>query len=292
MRSVRVATSLHLFTQESLVYSTKRRESINPIGGYIEQDFIAEFYDFVDVDANRGDVAFFVEEAKVARGAVLELGCGTGRVLIPTARSGVAITGLDFSPLMLKVCRDRLVQEPVEVQSRVQLVQGDIRDFAFDRPFALVTIPFRPFQHLVTVEDQLACLECIHRHLVPRGRLILDIFNPWLELIVADNCGKEFGEEPPFTLPDGRTVIRRHKFVSKDRIRQVNRHDIIYDISYPDGRVEKLVHTFDLRYIFRYEAEHLLVRACFKVEQLYSDYDKSAYGAKYPGELIFVAVRR
>ena len=60
-------------------------------------------------------------------------------------------------------------------------------------------------------------------------------------------------------------------------------------MTHPDGREERLVHGFPMRYLFRFEAEHLLVRCGFEVEQLYSGFDKSAFGSRYPGELIFVA---
>ena len=62
-----------------------------------------------------------------------------------------------------------------------------------------------------------------------------------------------------------------------------------YYVTHPDGRQERGVHAFPMRWLYRFEAEHLLVRCGFEVEHLYADYDKSEYGSKYPGELIFVA---
>ena len=91
-------------------------------------------------------------------GPVLELDCGTGRVLIPTAREGIDITGIDLSEHMLDICRTKLAQESDEVQARTRIVRADTRDFDLGTQFKLMTIPFRPFQHLITVEDQLACL--------------------------------------------------------------------------------------------------------------------------------------
>lgn len=258
-------------------------------GSYDEYLSIAELYDYVVPYRNRPDVAFFVEAAKESGGPVLEVGCGTGRVLIPTAQAGVEIVGLDLSPHMLEVCRGRLKAESEEVRSRVQLVQGDMRQFELSRTFRLVTLPFRPFQHLTTVEDQLACLGCICRHLAEAGRLILDIFNPSLESLARQNFGEEISEEPEFSMPDGRRVIRRHKIVSRDAANQINYVELIYYVTHPNGRQERLVQAFPMRYLFRFEAEHLLARAGFEVEQLYADYDKSPYGSKYPGELIFVA---
>ena len=249
---------------------------------------IADLYDHVTLYRDRPDVRFFVEAARAAGSPVLELGSGTGRVLIPTARAGIAITGLDASPSMLAICRRELEAEPAEVRERVRLVEGDMRDFDLGARFHLVTLPFRPFQHLVTVEDQLACLASVRRHLAPNGRMILDLFNPSLEALTQP-VGVESPPEAEFTTPDGRKVVRRFRLRSRDRAAQVQDVELIYDVAHPGGRTERLLHAFPMRYFFRFEAEHLLYRAGFVVEEVFSDYDRAPFGANYPGELIFVA---
>ena len=258
-------------------------------GGYLEYEFVADLYDHVVPYRDRPDVQFFVDAAGESGGPVLEVGCGTGRVLIPTARAGIEIVGLDLSPHMLAVCRDRLDKEPAEVQARATLVEADMRNFDLAQKFALVTTPFRPFQHLTTVADQIACLQAIHRHLEPGGRLVLDIFNPSLIALTRDNLGEEFGDEPEFTTPDGRRVLRRHKTVARDYVNQINDSELIYHVTHPDGRQETLVHAFQMRYLFRFEAEHLLARCGFRIEHLYSDFKKSPIGQSGPGELLFIA---
>ncbi len=97
--------------------------------GIDEYGAAADYYDYVPAYAERSDVAFFVDMARDSGGPVLELGCGTGRVLLPTARAGIAITGLDLSPGMLRILRGRLAAEPPDVQARVRLVEGDMRSF-------------------------------------------------------------------------------------------------------------------------------------------------------------------
>ncbi len=256
---------------------------------YYGADFVAEFYDHIRPYAERQDVAFFVQMARGADGPVLELACGTGRVLIPTARAGCEITGLDLSPAMLAVCAARMTQETPEVQARVRLVQGDMRDFDLGQSFALITLPFRPFQHLMTVEQQMACLGAIHRHLRPGGRMVLDLFNPSIPVLAAPERLEEFGDEPEFTMADGRRVIRRHRITLRDHFNQSQHIEEIFYVTHPDGHQERLVRNFPLRYLFRFEAEHLLVRCGFEVEALYGGHDGSPYGARYPGELIFVA---
>jgi SAM-dependent methyltransferase len=166
-----------------------------------------------------------------------------------------------------------------------------MRTFDVGSEYALVTIPFRPFQHLLDVEDQLACLRSIRNALRPGGRLIFDLFNPSIPKL-NEPVGEVFFEEEPFTMPDGSTVIRKHRFIERDLFRQVNIIDMIHAITRPDGRVEEDVWRFNMRYFFRYEIEHLVERAGFTFEAVYADYDRSAYGSKYPGELIVVARKR
>jgi hypothetical protein len=175
------------------------------------------------------------------------------------------------------------------VQDRVRLVPANMRSFELQQTFRLATIPFRPFQHLLTVADQLSCLASIRRHLAADGRLVLDIFNPSLDALVNRPLDEEHAEEPEFVTPDGRRVVRRHKTVAQDRFNQIGHFELVYYVTHPDGRQERLVHAFGMRYLFRFEAEHLLARAGFEIEHLYADYDRSPYGSKYPGELIFVA---
>jgi SAM-dependent methyltransferase len=258
-------------------------------GGYDSYAFVAEFYDYVVPYGNRSDVSFLSDLARRQGGAVLELGCGTGRVLIPTAREGLEIVGLDLSAMMLDICRKKLATETEDVRSRVLLVQGDMRSFDLGRTFSLITTPFRPFQHLTTVEDQMACLGSVHRHLDDDGVFVLDLFNPSLPILLQEDFSKEWGDEPEFTMPDGRRVVRKHRFTKRDLHNQVSDCELIYYVKHPDGRKERLVHDFQMRYLFRYEAEHLLARCGFEIEEVYADYDKSPFGSVDPGELIFVA---
>jgi ubiquinone/menaquinone biosynthesis C-methylase UbiE len=128
-----------------------------------------------------GDVDFYVglaREAAAAGHAVLELASGTGRVAIPIARKGISIVGLDRSPAMLQHARQK-----GEGLANLRLIEGDMRDFHLDERFGLVFIPYRSFLHLLTVEDQKACLACIREHLVEGGRFALNFFNPNVVMI-------------------------------------------------------------------------------------------------------------
>src|SRR5687768_8278973 len=124
----------------------------------------ALFYDHVATGV-KGDVAFYVAEAVASGSPVLELGCGTGRILLPVAAAGVDIVGLDASADMLAFARGKLARRPADIQRRARLIHGDMRDFALPQSFSLVTIPYRAFLHNLGVEDQLRTLAAVGRHL-------------------------------------------------------------------------------------------------------------------------------
>lgn len=249
----------------------------------------ARFYDDVQIYRDRPDVSFYVAEAVAAGGPVLELGCGTGRVLLPAARRGIDVTGLDASVSMLDQCRHFLSQESEDVRGRVRLVEGDMRRFDLGATFRLITIPFRPFQHLLDVEDQTACLASVRRHLPSDGRLVFDVYNPSLQALTQDDLGVEIFNEPEFKTDTCARVLRGYRTLVRDLVRQVNEIELIYRVTDIDGHTETTIHAFSMRYFFRYEVEHLLARCGFAVQNVYGGFDRSPVGFASPGELIFVA---
>ena len=133
-------------------------------------DHIPDFgllYDSVPLYQARKDVDFYVAEAKAAQGGVLEVGCGTGRILLPIARAGSSIVGIDSSRQMLARCRAKLAAESAEVRKRARVEDHEMRDFDLGSRFPLIIAPFRVLQHLTTIDDQLRFLENVARHLAP-----------------------------------------------------------------------------------------------------------------------------
>lgn len=251
--------------------------------------FLAEFYDVVHESRSRRDLNFFLDYSKRAKGRTLELGCGTGRVLIPTAIAGCGITGLDLSPYMLKKCQDKLDRQSKKVQERVRLIQGNMTNFENGELYQLVIIPFNTFQQLISVEEQKACLHCIINHLLPRGLLVLDIFHPFPPRLVPDpKYTTEIECLPETRLPDGRILRCTSRTANFHRGEQYNDIELIYYVSHPDGKMERLVQAFPMRYFFRYEVEHLLNLCGFRVIELFGDYDRSKFSNDSP-QMIFVA---
>ena len=261
-------------------------------GGYCENPFVVEFYDHIIKHRESHDIGFFIDFARKSRAEVLELGCGTGRVLIDLAKGGVRITGLDVFSAMLARCKQKLLSENQNARSMVvDLVLGDMRSFSLGQTFGLITIPFYSFNYLLTVEEQVSCLSCVHKHLKSDGKLIVVLPNPYLPYLIDDRYLREFGDEPEFEMSDGRRVRRRFQIKTRDLSRQVVQAETIYYIAHADGVQERLVNDLSIRYLFRYEAEHLVARCGFVVEAIYGDYDKGSFGCQDLGELIIIASR-
>ncbi len=226
-----------------------------------------------------GDVEFYLALAREAHAAghpVLELACGTGRVTIPIASEGIQVVGLDVSPAMLERAREKSAG-----LSTLGWVEDDMRDFELPEGFGLALIPFRSFQHLLTVGDQLSCLACIWRHLVPGGRFALHVFNPdivrmanWLG--VRRGGAQRVGDE--YRHP--RTGHRARRW-ELPRYRPAEQG---LDVSFLDEELDdegavlsRVYRDLRLRYVFRYEMEHLFARTGFEIEALYGDFCGGAF---------------
>jgi SAM-dependent methyltransferase len=138
-------------------------------------DAIAELYDPWSRSVTE-DVGFYVAEAKRAGGPIVELAVGTGRIAVPTAAEGVSVIGVDSSPGMLEVCRQRA--ELAGVAELLDLRLGDLAEPPVDERVRLVTCPFRSYLHLLDDDQRLGALGAARELLVPGGRLVFDVFAP------------------------------------------------------------------------------------------------------------------
>jgi SAM-dependent methyltransferase len=250
--------------------------------------FIADYYDSSPILAQRTkDVAFYRKAASRYGDPVLELGCGTGRVTLAIARAGYRVIGLDISEKMLERAAEKRSQLGRETRERVQLVQGNMTEFALGEKFRTIVIPFRPFQHLLETAEQIACLDCVRQQLAPGGRLIVDFFQTDAERM-HDPMFLNESALVEYDLPGGRHVALSERVVTFHRALQRNDVEMIFRVTHPGGKLERLVMAWTLRYFFRFEVEHLLGRCGFRLQALYGDFDGSLLEDTSP-EMIFVA---
>ena len=157
-------------------------------------DQMGDFYDFVYSEDFDSD--FYLKEAKKAKGKVLELGCGTGRISIKLAKEGIQVTGLDISEKMLELLKRNAMRAGIHVESPLREMKGleienamkagvnikthlgDMRDFQIDDKFKLAIFPYRSFLHLLSSSDREKAVRNIYKHLEKGGKMILHIYQP------------------------------------------------------------------------------------------------------------------
>jgi ubiquinone/menaquinone biosynthesis C-methylase UbiE len=239
-----------------------------------------------------GDVAFYVDQARRSEPPVLELCCGTGRILIPIAEAGVKVVGMDRSPSMLAVAKARAAKLGTEVQGRIELLDGDMRGFSLGRRFALIMIPYRSFLHLLTTDDQRAALGRIREHLSDAGRLVFNVFDPRLDLLQQGiGGGSELRKFTEFTHPQTHRRVVGWYATSCDPLRQVIEQYNVFDQMDDRGTVVARQYVpLTLRYVFRHEMQHLLDLCGFRAEALYGDFERGPF--RYGGEQVWVAAKR
>jgi SAM-dependent methyltransferase len=194
------------------------------------------------------DLPFYLDLARKSGGPVLEIACGTGRVLLQIAREGVSITGVDNSRPMLQVLRARLKTEPPDFRRKITLHQGDMRDFRLGRKYPLVIIPFRPMQHMYTVIDQIQALTTAAFHLQKDGMLAFDVFYPKFKLM-DEGIGQEVLDLEWPSGSDSDSVVRRYfRKDSVDKINQVFSFTFIFRTYAGDKLVREEREPFKLSY--------------------------------------------
>ena len=228
--------------------------------------FFARFYDVMYDDLRSEDDAdYFLNKIKKARGPVLEVGVGTGRFFIEALKSGADVYGIDISPEMLKVLKSKL---PDSEHHRI--AAWDVCKMKLEKQFDLIIAPFRVFQNLMKIEDQLNALNNIYNHLNPGGVFIFDLFAPNLKMILEglDNV-KDFDGE----YEKGKK-LQRFVSMNADTVNQCI--NVTFKLVWnEEGEEFSDEWQTEMRFFFRYEIEHLLARSKFKSFKIFGDFDEN-----------------
>lgn len=240
-------------------------------------DQIARYYDLTH-DALTEDVAFVVELATAQDGPVLEMGCGSGRLLVPLARAGLSVVGLDNSLVMLEHAEARLAREPETVARRVVLVAGDVTRpsvAADSAPYGLIVFGYNTWLHLDS-KQAAAALRQVKGMLAPGGRFLIDVENPFtlaeaggdsllaLEGVLEDRERNEL-------------VVQTAAWRSQPT-EQVVDVTWLYDASSVEGGpVRRVVARMRYHYHYPHEIELLLDQAGLRQVALYGDYNRRPF---------------
>jgi SAM-dependent methyltransferase len=260
-----------------------------------EYDAFADVYD-LEYGTVTFDIDFYLEQAQAAEAPVLELACGTGRVALRIAQAGIPVVGVDSSQSMLEKARENAARLEASQAGRplpVEWVQADMRDFDLGRGFGLVIIPARSFLHLLDPEDHVNVLRRIHQHLLPGGKLALNLFVPDLQMIAEHSSSTDqmlrYRREFTETATGRRVSVweSRRYDVHRQRIYQRFRYEELDD----EGNVLSARYRgYTLCYIWPREMEHLLVRCGFNIVDLFGWFDRRPFDER-SSEQIWVARR-
>ncbi len=236
-------------------------------------EHIAELYDLEHADF-RADIHLLLSFADIVGDPILEMGCGSGRIVIPLAQAGFDVTGIDRSPTML--ARASVAALNAGVSDRVTLSDLDMvdADRAPGGPFGLVIFSLNALMHLTTAASQLAALKAAFAALDPKGQLIIDTLNPTPPHLTQLEAGLLL--EGSWSRSDGSTVDKwshRHIHPATQRIETI----LWYDQTFLDGRSTRKRTRFPLRYIHASELELMLTLAGFSETRLYGSYDLDPY---------------
>lgn len=230
---------------------------------------IAEFYD-LEHSSFTDDIECFLNFIVAAGDPVLELACGSGRLLVPVAEAGYRVTGVDRSPAMLH--RAAAAAQAAGVSGRIHLHVGDMTEAADapGGPFGVVIIALNGLLHASDLAAQRQILEAARAALDPRGQLLIDVFHPTPETLRS--LDHAVIHEGTWHLPNGERV---DKFSTRrlSPARQLILTDVWYDRIDASGQVRRVATSFPMRYLHPGELELLLEAAGFAEWQLYGSYD-------------------
>lgn len=234
----------------------------------------AEFYD-TEFAGRAQEIPFFRKHTLAARGPVLEVACGTGRLTLPIARDGVDITGLDISRPMLERARQKSAAENL----RIQWIEQDCRTMSLPRTYALIFSATNAMQHLLDTQSAVAFLQSARCALRPDGILILDVFNP-----------------APAKLARPATERYLHKTISlpgEDPIRveaashyRADTQILHFDLHYLRGSELLRTKHVNLRCFFPEELLSLCRRSGLEAVRRFGDYDESEFRDTSPKQIL------
>ena len=257
--------------------------------GSEKTDLLVKYYDLAFGISGEAEVAWYLDKARSYGGPVLDLACGTGRLALLLAQEGFEVTGVDASPGMLNQFRQKRNRQPQEFRRRVHIENQPMAAFELGGKFKSI-LCCDAFFHILSVEDQINCLRTIARHLEPEGGFLFNLPNPTCEFLLASaaNQAKKYEERGRYPLVDGSGDLLVEQAQAGDLQEQTIATTLRFTRFDQHGKVvEKGDSSWKTRYLFRYEAVHLLYRCGFQVEALVGDYQGNPVSEG--GQLIFEA---
>ncbi|QVL32521.1 class I SAM-dependent methyltransferase [Telmatocola sphagniphila] len=226
-----------------------------------------ELYDLLFENFDYG-LEYYLDLARRANGPILDIACGTGRIMIPCLQAGLEVEGLDLSAGMLQ----RLQSKAEKLGYKPTLHQASMNDFKIDRKFQLIVIAFNAFIHNMTTSEQIATLALCREHLVPGGMLAFDSYFPGAHIITAVENTRVLEMEK--TDSKSGNIVRIFDTRAFNRVEQIQ--NSINEIEILDSNRNLLkshLSKHSVRWIYKGEMQLLLKLAGFPSWSIYGGFD-------------------
>lgn len=244
---------------------------------------IAHFYDVIHSDLTE-DIKFLLRIAEPINGRLLELGSGTGRLVIPLARAGYKVTGIDLSAEMMAIGRRKAADLRETVQNRITFIEGNMVSFKLAQKFELAIYGHNTFMHIAQFNIDRA-LKNVRNHLTGPGMLFIDVDNP---IEVADtSIDNLLVLERTFKTPQSGDIVAQYASSWAESDQQVRHISWIFDRSpTAGGLVIRHVVETSLYYYYGHQIEIALDAAGFRIKNFFGDYDESPYFDNSPRMIV------
>lgn len=264
-----------------------------PYDAYDAYAAIATWYD-VEHDRVSDDIECYQElivQADLRAPEILEVGSGTGRVLVRLAAAGYSVTGIEPSEAMRQRCTRRLATLPERVSRRVRVLAGQAEGLPIDAEdrFDLGLFSLNTFAHLLTSQARHRALTEMYAHVRPGGMLLLDI-----DLLGTRRLAETAGQlwcQGTWPLPENSAALLSHLVYASPPVTPgVLRVTHFYDLHEQGGEVRRAISNMPLALLSKGEVEVALQYAGFVVEEVYGGYDLAPWD-EASARAIFVARR-
>lgn len=236
-------------------------------------DAIARFYDAENVEMT-DDLSMYSALAEIYGGPILDVGVGTGRVMLHLAQEGHQCVGVDTSPQMIARGEQKVTELP-SLAANARFVLGDILTYKGDFPFNMILLPYHTFMHFHDQDTQLKVLEQLKKNLAPSGVMVFDLPNAGEAFATQDD--RAIAMERMFIEPQSGNLVMQQSLNVLNRVTQRLHITWIYDEMMKDGTLKRTLAPLTLRYVFYSEMLLLLRLTGLECVEVYGDYDQGPF---------------